>query len=182
MIRERVSSDGTCRPLEPAEKLAAMTMPRDEIGVIKEGAALRYLNGQAKWDKKYSRAIKTVQRHRRKNLKEAREKDSQKLVNMWKDIVSEAKAKRQENLAVPPADHRDSGSDTDDVGWGSDEQTAHDDGTSHERQQRDALDLPEDMLDQSWSWTWAMEDEAPPPSAVVSRRDFVSVYTFNDEP
>jgi hypothetical protein len=36
MIRERVSIRGVTRPLEPPEELHALSLDREEIGVIKE--------------------------------------------------------------------------------------------------------------------------------------------------
>ncbi|ORX35612.1 hypothetical protein BD324DRAFT_652162 [Kockovaella imperatae] len=173
MIRERVAVDGKCRPLEPESKLAAMTMPRDEIGCIKEGAALRYLNGQALWDKKFKHAIKTVQRHRKKNLKQAREKDSKKIRDMWAERAKEARAKHLHAPSDSQSSTRTS-SDMETDGWETNDESALPE--RHHRHQfghaDKALNIPENMLDKSWSWKWALEDEAPPPSAVVSRRDF----------
>ena len=165
MIRERVASDGVCRPLETAGKLAAITMPKDEIGMIKEGPALRYLNGQEVWNKKYSRALKTIQRHRQRNLKEAREKDTQKLRAMWMARMEDGRLQSHQH---PELRTLDSDGATD---WETD--ISESSRMRQRREHESGLDLPEDVLDQSWSWTWALEDEAPPPSAVVSRRDFV---------
>lgn len=36
------------------------------------------------------------------------------------------------------------------------------------------------IFDNEFSWTWALEGEQPPPSAVVGRRDTVSLLTTND--
>ena len=68
MIRERVTTNGKCRALEPESQLEAMNMPREEVGMIKEGPALRYLYGQELLGKRFSRAFKTVAKHRRKNI------------------------------------------------------------------------------------------------------------------
>ena len=166
MIRERVSSSGVCRPLEASSKLSAMTMPKNEIGVIKEGPALRYLNGQEVWDKKYSRALKTIQRHRQQNLKEAREKDVQKLRAMWDARAEDYRVKSQSH---PESQRAETDTATDH------ETDASGSSRLHLRHtQESGPDTSEDLLDQSWSWTWALEEEAPPPSAVVSRRDYVS--------
>ena len=183
MIRERVAADGTCRPLEPVSELAAMQVPEDEICVIKEGPAMRYLNGQALWDKKFSHAIKKIQKQRRKNLREAKEKDQKKIVKMWKDRVKQHREEEEmERMDTHGYGAQDEGWDTD-----SDEGPSEAAGTSGDatakkgRKPRERLkdktgiDLPEEMLDQSWSWSWALQGEAPPPSAIVSRRDFVSL-------
>lgn len=151
MIRERVSTTGVCRPLEPASELAALNLPQDEVGVIKEGQATRYLNGQHLWDKKFHRAAKQVEKHRRKNLKAAKERDRRKLVTMWEDRIRRKEMERGET-------------DAEGSGW----ETA-----GEEANQTDAA-AERSVLDQSWSWEWALHGEAPPPSAIVSRRDFVS--------
>lgn len=144
MIRERVAQHGLCRPLEPESELAAMTMPNDEIGVIKEGPAMRYLKGQALWDKKFSHALKSVAKHRKRNLEDARKKDAGKIVQMW-----------QERVRNQHAESEIGGNTTD---WETDRDIGG--GDNH-------------ILDKSWSWSWALKGEAPPPSAIVSRRDFV---------
>ena len=145
MIRERVSTIGVCRPLEPPSELAALNMPPEEVGVIKEGQAMRYLNGQKLWDKKFHRTSASVEKHRRKNLKMAKERDGKKLVRLWEDRL-----KHHHH-------HHGSGSETDGEGWETD-------GAGQEK----------GLMDQSWSWEWALHGEAPPPSAIISRRDFVS--------
>lgn len=83
MIRERVNFDGMCRPLEPESDLDAMTMPSTEIGMVKEGPALRYIEGQAIWDKKFRHTRKRIERHRRRNLHKARHHDAKTLSERW---------------------------------------------------------------------------------------------------
>ena len=51
MIRERVSTYGVVRPLEPETELQALKLSPDEIGVIKEGPVARYLEGKRIADK-----------------------------------------------------------------------------------------------------------------------------------
>jgi hypothetical protein len=147
MIRERVSTIGVCRPLEPPSELAALNLPPEEVGVIKEGQAMRYLNGQKLWDKKFHRTSASVEKHRRKNLKMAKERDGKKLVRLWEDRLKNHH-------------HRHGSSSETDEGWETD-------GAGEKG-----------LMDQSWSWEWALHGEAPPPSAIVSRRDFVSLLRF----
>lgn len=71
MIRERVSNTGVTRPLTPPSEIQALTMPREEIGKIKEGPAMRYINGQTLWDKKYRRTGERVKKRRERNLLQA---------------------------------------------------------------------------------------------------------------
>lgn len=96
MIRERVNIHGILRPLEPNSELGAMTMPSDEIGTIKEGPAMRYLTGQYLWDKKYKRARKEVEKHREKNLREARSKDGERIGRGIKGLYEEHHKRRAE--------------------------------------------------------------------------------------
>jgi len=149
MIRERVSTIGVCRPLEPSSELAALTMPSEEVGVIKEGQAMRYLNGQKLWDKKFHRAAHSVEKHRKKNLKMAKERDGKKLVRLWEDRLKHGHGSGSGNGSPQDSDG--------DNGW-----------------ETDGIGQEKGLMDQSWSWEWALHGEAPPPSAIVSRRDFVS--------
>ncbi|KAG9127908.1 hypothetical protein FRC07_007754 [Ceratobasidium sp. 392] len=72
MIRERVSTSGVLRPLEPASELPACTMELANIGVINAAAVKRYLEGQALWDAKFASTIKSIAKEREKNLRLAR--------------------------------------------------------------------------------------------------------------
>jgi hypothetical protein len=134
------------------------------VGVIKEGQAMRYLNGQRLWDKKYHRAAKQVEKQRRKNLKMAKERDSKKLIRFWEDRLKRRERER---------DHEQVSSDTEEVsvsGWETDGPSRRN-SNSIDRGNGNGNDH---LIDQSWSWEWALHGEAPPPSAIVSRRDFVS--------
>lgn len=160
MIRERVDMVGACRPLEPENQLGAMTMPPEEIGMIKTAAVMRYLEGQAKWDHKFARTFKRVARHRARNLKRA-QKDAPKIVERWRRASPAGSSSRRASVegtprASPGATPR----------------------TSAEVSPRGSLsseEYEEDMgpiaVDETWAWWWALDDELPPPSAVVSRRD-----------
>ncbi|EIW66003.1 hypothetical protein TREMEDRAFT_20822, partial [Tremella mesenterica DSM 1558] len=133
MIRERVTTTGVCRPLESPSELGALTMPEDEIGMLKEGPVMRFLNGQALWDKRYKRTIRKVAKTRKRNLELAKNKDAGKLGRVWQEKLRIASGK------VSKSSRR-----------------------GKESRGRKAGD---------WSWKWALEGEAPPPSAIVSRRD-----------
>ena len=54
MIRERVSTRGVLRPLEPESEIPSLHLPREELGMIKELPAKRYLTGQGLWDVRYA--------------------------------------------------------------------------------------------------------------------------------
>ena len=124
MIRERVSTQGVIRDLEPEAELDAFHVPPDIIGVISELAVRRYLDGKAKYSKKFQREFRAIEKQRQKNLELAK-----------KDVT-----KNMEYLQ-----------------------------NSETVQQR----LREgDTAPDSWLWAWTLDDdERPPPSSIVSRRD-----------
>lgn len=157
MIRERVSVQGHLRSLEPVAELGAMTMPSDEIGMIKEGPAMRYLTGQYLWDKKYKRARKEVEKHREKNLREAKDKDRDKILKGVKGRYEDYKAKRHAEAGGPEGRMGE-----EEIGEGGDGDDAS-----------------------GWAWDWALDGDVPPPSAIVSRRDTVSfrvtLYIYSSE-
>lgn len=68
MIRERVSTQGIIRPLEPVDKLDALHMPPAIIGVLSERAVRRYLEGKAFFDQKYAKELLTVEKQRNRNI------------------------------------------------------------------------------------------------------------------
>ncbi|KAK8864674.1 hypothetical protein IAR55_001926 [Kwoniella newhampshirensis] len=163
MIRERVSTTGVLRPLEPASELSAFQMPQDEIGYIKEGPAMRYLNGQALWDKKYRRVRERVGKKREKNLQRAKG-DGKRLGKMWERRAEEGKSSGKVVLQAKEKLSQAKGKRTTDM--------KHNGDNEADLCGEDADGERMDILDQSWSWTWALNGEAPPPGAIVSRRDF----------
>lgn len=66
MIRERVDIHGKVRPMEPTDKIPALQIPAEEVGLIKEAPVRRWLAGQEIWDKKYSRETEKVVKQRKK--------------------------------------------------------------------------------------------------------------------
>lgn len=155
-------------------------MPADEIGTIKEGPAMRYLTGQSLWDHKYKHALKTVERHRRKNLRIAHERDVGKIRKMWDSKIQDRKNERNKRCGNDEIQEAREvvGSGEPDAGWETEREDEDDhDESSHSRseeQKKAEKSVEEGLLDQSWSWSWALDGEAPPPSAIISRRDFVS--------
>jgi len=45
MIRERISITGIVRPMEPENQMQALTLDKEDLGLIKEGPVKRYLAG-----------------------------------------------------------------------------------------------------------------------------------------
>lgn len=132
MIRERVSIDGVCRGLDNEEDIKSLHMPLDQIGVIKEAAAMRYVTGQALWDKKYHRDTKRIAKRRAKHLANADNKDLNNIRAYWEKKTG-----------------------------------------SSNGEGKDGPNIEDLLFDNNWTWTWAFEGENPPPSCIVSRRDFV---------
>lgn len=64
MIRERVGMNGDVRPLEPKESISILQIDPEELGLIKEGPALRYLKGAAMWKARFEKTAKRVAKQR----------------------------------------------------------------------------------------------------------------------
>lgn len=67
MIRERVDLHGVVRPMEPRETIPALRLEVSEIGVIKEGPALRWAAGQNEWDRRFYKKSLRVLRQKAQN-------------------------------------------------------------------------------------------------------------------
>ena len=139
MIRERVSTHGVIRPLEPETELPAMKVPSELIGTLSELAIRRYVTGKEIFDKKFARAIKRIEKHRLRNIDRASRDMRQHIAVLqhYLDRESSAVASTSSNTGV--------------------------DRTTAEV----TLSAPS-----SWNMAWALdEDERPPPSSIVARRD-----------
>ncbi|KAJ7188711.1 hypothetical protein C8R46DRAFT_1205850 [Mycena filopes] len=98
MVRERVSTRGVLRPLEPEADLIAFSVPPEAIGVVSELAVRRFLDGTQRWDRKFAGAYKTVEKHRQRNLERAR-KDTVRNMNVLQHFITreaDAKGKHEE--------------------------------------------------------------------------------------
>jgi len=139
MIRERVSTHGAIRPLEPETELPAMKVPSELIGTLSELTIRRYVTGKEIFDKKFARAIKRIERHRLRNIDRASQ-------DMKQHIAALQHYLDRESSAVGPTSSS----------TGVDRTTAE-----------VTLSTPS-----SWNMAWALdEDERPPPSSIVARRD-----------
>jgi len=133
MIRERVSTRGLIRPLEPETDLPAMQVPSDLIGTIPERAVERYVTAKERSDKKFAHAIKRIEKRRLKNIDRASRDMNQHIAALQHYLDRETQG------AAAASTLR---------GAGSDQSTS------------------------SWNMAWALdEDERPPPSSIVARRD-----------
>lgn len=82
MIRERVSTQGVIRPLEPADKIDALHVPPAIIGFLSERALRRYLEGKVVFDQKYAKESQAIERTRRRNIELAKKDISRNLTQL----------------------------------------------------------------------------------------------------
>ena len=68
MIRQRIDRHGIIYPLAPASTLDACNMPKDDVGVIKPGTVRKWLGAKQKWDTRYEREKRHVQKQRVKEM------------------------------------------------------------------------------------------------------------------
>ena len=139
MICERISTHGIIRPLEPESELDAFRLPPELIGEISELAVRRYIDGTAKFGKKFAKTYKSIEKARQRNLERAHQ-DAVRNMAQLQQYFSGASP---EGKAKPARERADQDKGKEDFAASS-----------------------------SWAWAWALdEDEHPPPSSIVSRRD-----------
>lgn len=68
MIRQRVDRHGHIYPLGLASSLPGLRMSPNEIGVIKPGPVRKWLEAKTRWDHKYAREKRKVQKQRVKEM------------------------------------------------------------------------------------------------------------------
>ena len=72
MIRERVSTKGVVRPLEHETELGALQLQIHYVGRLSEHTINRFLNEREVFDKKFSNTLKSIEKHRRRNLERSK--------------------------------------------------------------------------------------------------------------
>lgn len=97
MIRERVSTHGVIRPLEPAEELDAFTVPYDAIGGVSELALRRYLKGRQYFDTKFASAAQRVERHRVRNLERSTKDTIKNMAVLQNSLETEGKKEAKQS-------------------------------------------------------------------------------------
>ncbi|KAJ3982298.1 hypothetical protein F5890DRAFT_1416004 [Lentinula detonsa] len=153
MIRERVSTRGVIRPLEPPSDLPALCVPPQLIGEISERAVRRYIEGRTLFDKKFSGLRKTIEQRRRKHLQKARKDTTRNMSALKGSVERERRRIRQEE--------------------GSEEEDHDLQSPSYPSPSSTPFNIETALLASSgWSWSWALDhNEHPPPSSLVARRD-----------
>ncbi|KAL5508275.1 hypothetical protein ACEPAH_5894 [Sanghuangporus vaninii] len=69
MIRERVDIRGRVRPMEDKNDVHCLRLKADEIGLLREAPARRWLEGQQEWDRRFKNVAKKVERRRKKTVR-----------------------------------------------------------------------------------------------------------------
>ncbi|KAF8318192.1 alpha/beta-hydrolase [Clavulina sp. PMI_390] len=149
MIRERVGTDGLLRPLESEDSLPGCTLPIEKLGVISETGAKRYLDGQALWNHKYASAAKKVVHDREKNVKQSLKYAGKVLDRLQTQLDTSAISRHR--LGSP----KGGGATIQDIPVPP----------------GDKQDLRVMLNSPLWTWSWALEDEQPPPSSIAARGD-----------
>lgn len=96
MIRERVSTQGIIRPLEPIEKLDALHVPPAIIGVLSERTVRRYLEGEALFAQKYAKELLTIEKQRNRNIDLAKKDITKNLAHIQEMQNGRAQGKQKE--------------------------------------------------------------------------------------
>lgn len=162
MIRERVSTRGVIRPLEPSSSLSALSISPSLIGEVSERALRRYIEGRNLFDVKFAGTMKEIEKRRRKHLTKAR-KDTIKNMNALKGSVEREK----EKVKTEEADSDENALTTKARGIFDKRKEKHEDDSSNQFSISNAL-----LASSGWSWSWALDhNERPPPSSLVARRD-----------
>ncbi|KXN87458.1 AB hydrolase superfamily protein C4A8.06c [Leucoagaricus sp. SymC.cos] len=79
IIRERISTQGVVRPLEPEPELDAFTVPEEMIGMVSELTIRRYSAGEVQFRRKFKNTYKHIEKTRIKNLKRVAKEEGERL-------------------------------------------------------------------------------------------------------
>ncbi|KAI6095066.1 hypothetical protein F5141DRAFT_1162759 [Pisolithus sp. B1] len=82
IIRERVSTRGEIRPLEPKEQLDAFSVPSSMIGVLSERTLRRYMDGRALFDNRFRKDMAATEKLRRRNTDLAKKEFSKVILHL----------------------------------------------------------------------------------------------------
>ncbi|KAJ3807769.1 hypothetical protein F5876DRAFT_47433 [Lentinula aff. lateritia] len=162
MIRERVSTRGVIRPLEPFSDLPAFSIPPQLIGEISERAVRRYIAGRTFFEHKFSGTRKAIEQRRRKHLQKARKDTTRNMSALKGSVERESKKMKQSENQ-----------------WSGGEEEDHHHGPRSpnspylSNNKSSPFNIGTALLASSgWSWSWALDNnEHPPPSSLVARRD-----------
>lgn len=148
MIRERVSTSGVIRDLEPEKELTACKLPLEHVAQLSEETVGRYHKNKRRFDQQFEHTIQSIEKNRHRNLAKSKE-DTIKRVTVLQQTIS-----------------RESGDSRIEEG-------RHDAKERAERHTQSRLKFDQRVLSSpGWAWSWVLdESENPPPSSIVARRD-----------
>ncbi|KAF9268529.1 alpha/beta-hydrolase [Marasmius fiardii PR-910] len=98
MIRERVSTRGLVRLLEPEFELDACCVPHKMIGALSELAIRRYFDGRKKFDSKFASTMRAIENHRRKHLERAKKDTIRNMNVLQNSLEREEQLKKEEGF------------------------------------------------------------------------------------
>ncbi|KAI0827909.1 alpha/beta-hydrolase [Trametes gibbosa] len=148
MIRERVSTRGVIRALEPESELSAFRIPPKLVGEVSERALRRYIDGNAKFAKKFGKTAKAIEKARRRTLERAKQ-DTLRNMGQLQTFLNAGRDGEQDGAGQH--------------GYSR----GHPQGCEESSERVVREETPG-----SWAWAWALDaDEHPPPSSIVARRD-----------
>jgi len=141
MIRERVSTSGIVRHLEPEGELAACRMPHDRVAQLSEETIRQYLTNKRKFDQRFGHTKEAIEKKWQHNLAEAE-----------KDTVKRITTVLHQSIGQKRTEARG--------------EEGREDVSLERNAERVLLSSPR----WAWSWVLD-EWENPPPSSLVARRD-----------
>ncbi|CCA70533.1 related to acetyl-hydrolase [Serendipita indica DSM 11827] len=100
MIRERVSTTGIIREMEPEEDLPALAMTLDSIGMVNELSVKRYLDAQTVWEKRFKETLKSVGKHRKRHIDAAEQEDNTRFSKLKATVLSKEKDDDERNKVL----------------------------------------------------------------------------------
>jgi len=89
MLRERVSTQGIIRRMEPEHELEAFTVKAELIGQMSELTLRRYLDAKVKFDKKFAHTIRQIEKDRRHHLKLAKQDTKKNMALLHLSLMRE---------------------------------------------------------------------------------------------
>ncbi|KAG8806396.1 hypothetical protein FRC17_005038, partial [Serendipita sp. 399] len=103
MIRERVSTKGIVRDMEPESECSALEMTIENIGMVNELGVKRYLDAQTVWEKKFKDALKSIAKHRKRHIDAAEAEDNSRISKLKATVLSKEKDDEERNKVLNSA-------------------------------------------------------------------------------
>ncbi|SCV68484.1 BQ2448_605 [Microbotryum intermedium] len=183
MVSERISLTGVVRPLEPKEEVEVLKIPKDDLGLVKEGPVKRYLAGKAKWDKKFKKTYEHVMRKRERESPKSvgrafindelmtpqMTRSSEQLKKSMREEAERISAQLKQRTLNKNANFKTS------AHTGSTLMPSSTDGTDSPSRRTDSPkpmeDAEEERDEHFHLGIWALPGEKPPPSSIAARKD-----------